>query len=236
MNNEEKLPLIDFFLMGQISDEEKQQLSELRSDPDFEKEFQFRQEMVQTVKERGRAELKTRLRSIDQKPKKVLPFRYWWLAAAAVLAIAISLPFLFDATSSAELYAQYYTKLPNKIAPITRGESDNSELKLGFIEYQRNNYEQAGEIFRSQLPQNPDLKLYLGIVEMELHDYEKAIENLREALEAGGRFESESLWYLALSHLAINQDEQALSYLNRIQETNPEYYQKAQQLRQELSK
>lgn len=230
MKIEEKFPLIDAYLTGHISDKENQEFAELRKSPEFEQEFIYRQEVHQAAKHLGRRELKARLQQLDR-PAKTIQFKYWWVAAAAMLIALISLPFLFDSTSSQELYAEFYTKMPNKVVPITRGDDDPTELKMAFIQYQRGNYEEAKAMLKEKLTTDPDVAIYLGIIALENEEYIEAISILEPISQnKNDRFTTDASWYLALANLAESDVERTVQILTDITNSQSRYKLRAEQL------
>ncbi|WP_235298606.1 tetratricopeptide repeat protein [Portibacter marinus] len=227
---EDKFPLIDAYLTGHISDKENQELNELRKIPEFEQEFQFRQDAFLTAKALGRRELKSRLQSLDQ-PAKVIRFRNWWALAAAMILLLLAVPFLFDHSPSDKLYAEFYSTLPNKIDPITRGESTKSELRPALIEYERANYTTARQLFEEKRELNPDVEVYIAITHLEEGQFNEAIKILQPISEnSGARFRQEAKWYLALAHLGNSNKDQATALLQEISKSQSMYQNRAKEL------
>ncbi len=218
MKHEDKFPLIDAFLMHRISDEEGQELKQLRKNTEFEEEFLFRKNLYEASKLGGRRALKNRFGQLDSRAK-VKPLKKWWIAAsvAAVGLLILASTFLLKPSSSEALYSEHYSKLINKVVPITRGEDNPDNLKIGFINYQRGDYEQAKSIFNEELEDNGQIAIYLGIIAMEEKDFEQAVSILDPiAQDPSLHFSEDAKWYLALSYLAQDNRDRTRKILQEI--------------------
>jgi len=234
MKIEEKFPLIDSYLTGRISDEENQELTELRKQTEFEEEFKFRQEAFITAKQLGRESLKERLKNLDQ-PTKVVRFRNWWALAAAMILLLLAVPFLFNQPSAQDLYAENYQPFTNVLAPINRSADEKSDLHPAFIHYQRGEYSEAREEFQDLEKKFPAVAIYIGVTYLEEDNFDTAISVLEPiSKDENARFQNEATWYLGMAYLAKSDEEKAISVLKKISSEDHAFQDRAQKLLNEL--
>lgn len=199
----------------------------------FEKDDDIREELIQAATQLGRADLKKRFNKLDQ-PVIRKPLKLWW-AVAAIGAILIASILFLKPTSPEALYASTYTKFKNNVVSITRGNSDEKELKMAMIAYEKGEFSKALPTLKIVSRSNPDVKIYLGIIAMENADFQKASQILTPLSKDNNyRFRDESSWYLALAYLKLDKIEEAKSVLEELKQGNSRYADKATKVLRKL--
>jgi tetratricopeptide (TPR) repeat protein len=80
---------------------------------------------------------------------------------------------------------------------------------------------------------NASYHFYLGISYIEVGRFEDAISTLEPIANKESEFSQQTLWYLGLLHLRINEEEKAKQYLKRLNEKGI-YYINAQEILKKL--
>jgi tetratricopeptide (TPR) repeat protein len=89
--------------------------------------------------------------------------------------------------------------------------------------YQLENYEYAAKGFEAILEENPErpiMKFYLGVTYLHLGEYSKSRTLLSDIIDSESVLSDQATWYKALSYLAEDNIEEAISTLAKISTTN----------------
>ncbi|PSR01780.1 MAG: hypothetical protein BRD50_08255 [Bacteroidetes bacterium SW_11_45_7] len=159
------------------------------------------------------------------------------VAAAAAILIVFIIPvyFLFlQNPGPEELVDRYYKTYPNTLTEIKRSESEaDGQLQSIMALYESGDYTkaiaQSNKLLQDE-PENNGLRFYRGIMYIEEDAYKKAIKDLERVKAQEESYHTQAEWYLALSHLALQQTEQAKPLLEKLAQTPSDYQQKADQL------
>jgi tetratricopeptide (TPR) repeat protein len=200
----------------------------------FEGDKEIREELIQATKEIGRVELKQRLSKLDStvSRKGYLPVL---LILAVLLAVFVTAYLLLRSPTTDVIYAEVYTKFPNKVVAITRGESKEKDLKMAMLAYENGNYQGLLQEFEALEPVHPEVSIYKGIILMEELEYEKAIEELKEVYENDdASFREDASWYLALAYLKIQNKEEARRMLGQLSKNSGKYQDRSAALLKKL--
>ena len=156
------------------------------------------------------------------------------IAASLTLFIVAGLWFFNNSNPSTdELYSSYYSKVPGISESMRSTDDEQSIFDLAIGAYNASEYESALAQFESI--DNHKALFYQGIIRMELGEYEDAIETLLAYNEIAKSEESFPVrYYLALCYLKIGEVSTSKSYLQGVNESNSEYYQRAQELLDKL--
>lgn len=164
-------------------------------------------------------------------PKKdrVVNFRRVF-AVAASIAILVTVGWLIfqnqiNLSSKAEqlaLFNENFQFYPNVIDPIYQGAEENDKTieKQASQAYELGNYDQALQLFNSLEQKSDTVKLYTAIILVfQGNNLNTAIDYLKE-VEQNDQLQMPipqlAKWYLALTHLRLNDPDQSLQLLNEI--------------------
>lgn len=223
--------IIDKYLSGELKGQELNDFNEkLNSDSQLRLELNLEKELnvaIEDEKVIGFREQVTDVRASmkeekekDENLSRVISFkkidRQWYLLAASVallFGLTIYFVFLFDQTyTNEELYAQYFKPYPSDISIRTTDQVNQDTVLLGFMEYEKSNFDEAINYFNSVLENdssNIPVCFYLGISYMETGAFLKAENCFRNIIENKFNiFSEEAKWYLALTWLKTDEKKQ----------------------------
>jgi len=193
------------------------------------------------------------LKSPIKKKKTVQTLYYAIVAAAAVVALILTITFVDLPIGSKKIpYQAYFSPLDDKLSIVVKNELSEKgfggevktsleKLKLGMSAYQRKNYAETVLLLGEYLKNNPstDLipqtQLYLSIAYLAEKEPEKAIP-LLSGLQTNVLVSEQKLdadWYLALAYSQVNKEEAAKILLKNLVSTE-KYSKKATALLAEL--
>lgn len=242
--SEKDRQLIDQYLLGQLTAEDRKTFDERMTDPEFEKELAIETDLMPVFKVAGRSDIKAALQQLEAKksnstqkrpPAKVRSLRTYLAVAASVAVLIIAFFFWPTSTSSDQLAASFLEPYPNVVVPIVKGAPSEGQKQEAYYAYETGDFERAIQKLDA-LPKTDTSLFYLGISYLMIGDGANANLNLSEVLKyEGGRFEQEAQWYATLSNLQQSKLEPAKEILNTItqQEGHP-YQKKAEELLQKL--
>ena len=223
--------LIDKYIQGKLTAEERKYFVTRQKDTDFQKELDWRKDGLAVFKKNGRLELKNRLKELDKEIVKkqektalqlakttTISVRSW-LSIAAGLSIIIAMFWWWNTQpyNTDELFAQYYEPFPNVVAPLVKSETSSTEYEIAFQSYEQGNYEQAVDLLTKI--ESEEGQFYLGLAYLGQENATKAISHLvSTAKQPTNRFYQASQWYLALAYLKTNQPSKAIEILDLIQQ------------------
>jgi tetratricopeptide (TPR) repeat protein len=127
---------------------------------------------------------------------------------AAVLTVFITgYYFLFYSGNNFDSYLEEY---PNVHFPITRSETENDMYKA-FSAYEKKDYELAIEKFDNLLLKEttPEIKFYKAMALLNIDKKEQALSILKELQNIDFDYSQETLWYLSITHLLLNEKDSA---------------------------
>jgi tetratricopeptide (TPR) repeat protein len=127
--------------------------------------------------------------------------------------------------SNEKLFQMYYTS--GESVGISR--SGNTNVVEALLQYQKGNYQEACLLFTELLredPGNAAISYYCGISNIETGDYDDAIRLFEEILKNGNTLYIEyAQWYLGLSYLVKERNEEAVELFKTIAAEEGHYYQ-----------
>ena len=177
MKTIERTELIDRYLLGEASAEEKMQVERLLSDPElsledrdkFRKEMELQQEIILAIQKQG---LKEMLQQADEKDEKEeehhRKVRIWSIRSVASLAIAAcfvgiiiigpQMSRISSLSKQDAFYAEAYADINNAYAMTCRGESEAADAILeANALMQAGGYKQADAILSETLANMQDV-------------------------------------------------------------------------------
>lgn len=214
--------LIDNYFEGTLNPDEKTLFNRLvKSDPDFAKQVNFQKNVKIALTLKSREELKSQLKEHEKSLSKQRIFNRKWLAIAASIIILFGLFFIFQSTpDSSDLYAKFFSPYPNTVAPIVRGENENSKEMRAFKAYELEKYDKSAKLFNDVfLKENKEyIRFYEAISLMADEQFSSSELILRNYpwLE----YSEKANWYLALNYLQSDQKENAKKLLIQIKKEN----------------
>ena len=236
--NEEVYIGFESYLNNEMPTEEKAQFeNRLKTDRDFNKSFILYKETTQFLDakfSKKTVDFKQNLQSIskeyfsEKKETKVIAFKPWYYAVAAVLVIALG---IFTFTKNDPQYGDYNQH--ENAYFMERGDEDVN-LKNAQDFFNAREYGNAVTAFEKVADLNkPELQYFYAIALIETNKYQKA-ELLLETIHQGtSSFKEKALWYLALSNLKQKKLDDCKMFLKQIP-ADAEDYEKAQKLLKDL--
>jgi tetratricopeptide (TPR) repeat protein len=223
----DKQVLLDAFFSGRLDDTGRKRFDEyLEEDAAFREEYEFQTEIKKALQHQDIAAFRDQLHSIEAKLSAGKPNRnaLWiWMSAAVVLLIASVLLYISgkDVSTKQDLYAQYFRPQANIHYPITRNARDASLEYQAYLAYETENWALAANLLDSAMStvQRPELAFYLANAFMAENRYDDAIPLLEDYRNSGDEYADRASWYLALSHLALGENDSAKSYLVEVVRT-----------------
>lgn len=243
--NEEKLLAVARYLEGDMEQEEKQGFeAQLQTDIELQQILREYEDIHQTLKmqlapdaqdqqvqqtlqqfnrEYFKAEVlpqKTELKVFSMKPYLK------WISVAAVLIIGL----LVWAPWSANLYEQY--AISRQMSVAERGIGQEEPLGQAATLFNKKDYAAARKILQRQYmenPNNPLLSYYFSITLIETGQEYEARTVLMKLHEGESVFKYDAAYYVALSFLKEDKNNDALIWLHKIPEGTANYN-KAQEL------
>lgn len=165
--------------------------------------------------------------------KKNNLMRYSIAASLAVLLGVGLWMFQTNITNTDQLYTDYYASIPAIDSGLRNEGKNENDLKAAYDLYNSQDYVNA-EKSLADLSDYPRANFYRGISLMELQNYEEAILAFEKYNELNDDPTMPSYYYLALCHLKLGDLELSKANLKQVNSENEEYYQKAQNLLDEL--
>lgn len=239
--SENDIDLMEAYLGGALPPHDRVAFeARLKSDKDFEMEFNSFRVSHQAIILQSRKEVKERLKMLDDKKDsraKVINWKYISLAVAASISLIILVISLLSTPPTERLYNKYYAAYPNVVAPIERNEIADDPYKNAFQLYEDGQYQEALNLFNNLLQKNadsPELNLYAGLCALALKDPDTALAKFDNVIKTSPNdFAATASWYSALAYLQKGDKIQAISKLKSL-EKNDFYRKRAEALKGDL--
>lgn len=238
--NEEVYIGFESYLNNEMPTEEKTQFeNRMKTDRDFNKSFTLYKETTQFLDNKFSKEtvdFKQNLQTIskeyfaekEQKETKVIAFKPWYYAVAAILVIALG---IFTFTQNDPQYGDYNQH--ENAYFMERGDEDVN-LKNAQDFFNAKEYANAVTAFEKVADLNkPELQYFYAIALIETNKYPKAEALLKTIQQGTSSFKEKAVWYLALSNLKQKKFVNCKTLLKQIP-ADAEDYEKAQQLLKDL--
>jgi tetratricopeptide (TPR) repeat protein len=195
--------------------------------------------VVEAAKQAGRKEIpgQENSRTTNLGRPAITPAIKWYaVAAAAVIILALSLVFLMNRKDSPQkLFTQYYS--PYHDVVTSKSQAERNFLLDGLFYYNTAQYDSAIDKFISGLEvrhDDQDLIFYLGSSYLAAGNHEKAIISFERLFEPGSKYYSPARWYLALAYLGSKDVNEAKRLLELIREEGGFYSEKAGKILEQL--
>ena len=225
----EKEHLIDKYVQGTISEDERLVLEKLKlEDPDIQKEIDLLSDLKIVTELEDKTDLKNLLKETEAKLKqgetKVIPLfkkaKFWIAAASIVIVVAIGITSLLNPFSPSldELYAENFEPYKNVVNPSVRSDEDIDAEKQAFISYENGNYSEALTQFKAlyEGTSKSYFLLYQANCFMALSNTKQAIPLLEKHSTEDTPLAIRSKWYLSLAYLKEGNKEKARELLTEV--------------------
>jgi len=193
--------LIDAYLRGVLSAEDKVLLDERLNDNDFKQKYDEPKLLLQVLKEEDVKQMKVRMQSIERNEfgnrdsKGISQAIKLGILVLLIILGVLTYFLIFDiAENKQELYPSYYEAYPNAVDPIVKGQANSSSL---YQYYELKDYPQVIEMLTTKGELNLDEQFYLASAYLGENDLVNA-SNLFELLRNTEKYANPSEWYLAL--------------------------------------
>lgn len=238
--------LIEGYLRGTLSTEEQRLVEErIANDAAFREQFLLEQSLQETLGEDqwsfakqpskeideyrklladdDSSELKQVLQQVSkkqQKETKIRTLQRIFYSSAAVIAILLSITFLFPShPSNTKLYEEYL-QLESLPSIVSRGSEDEKDLVKAQQFFEQGHYSEVinllNEVVSNSSENSGTIYLYLGISQMELNQYEAAVSTFTSLTESTAMDAEKGYWYQALLYIKQGQTEAAKKRLQKI--------------------
>lgn len=243
---QEHIELIEAYLAGALQGKKLQSFEDqLSNDTELAKEVTLHRELQAALADQETIDLENSLMEIRQEldgeteKGTIVPLRTSsrWLIAASILVLIAAAAYLLWPGQEQNLYADFFEPYPNYLT--TRTDNQKTTLGAAINAYQNRDYTAALGHFQELLAEDAeriDIRFYMGICQAELDQTDAAISSFQEVItQSDNTYTGPAKWYKALTHLKINQTEQAKSQLNEIISSNGDFSTEARNLLNEIN-
>ncbi len=220
MNKEELL--YRYFSKGLTEAEEQQFYDLIKTDSEFEAQFEFEKNIKRATKEKRTQDLRTKLNAFEeeyQRSKKRILFKspFWKIAASIALLIAASWFGYqsFFGIDYEKLYNANFEIYPITVYDIDRSVTENSLEREAFVAYGKENYDTAISKFKAT-DSKDYFPFYIAQSYMALQKFGEAKHLFEKIIQDDQKFVAEAHWFIALIYLQEKKDVQAKMYLEKL--------------------
>jgi len=239
MNNE-ILDRIESYIRGEMNEHEANEFQqELEQNSELAEYYRTLNAFDKKLKKEDRDKTKEKIKqafneyleeNYPDKERRVQPgqIRFTpWLAAAAVIIIALTVYFLLitnQKSSPSFLYKKHFAHYDHTIQPRD-GNNSISNFYNGMQLYKAGSFKKALNSFLSADAKYRQISsFYIGLCYLNLDKYREAIDYLNEAVTLNGDHKEDAEWYLALAYLADGDIEDSERIVKRIASIPKHYY------------
>lgn len=191
-------------------------------------DLEFDKNLKKAITASERKKEKKFLKSVEDsltKPAAKPQKTNWFIAASITLVLSFGGYFVLEnqSKSNLELYAENFTPYENVVAPIVRNNRNLDKKSQAFAYYELGEYEKAIEQF-NELTSTKDTDLatinfYKANAYLSIKNYKNAKDILLKIIENSNQeWGNESLWYLGLTYLKLEDIDNAKQYLQKLQQ------------------
>jgi tetratricopeptide (TPR) repeat protein len=234
MEKNENLGIINSYLKGDISAEEKLQFEKRLKEDDNLREEYLTTKKIKDIIEAGALKEKLSDIHLKYKLKQNHHKRFYLLTALSVAAsfvVVLSFWFLFQPVGSSpqqQFFASIYFKDPG-LPTLMSSSSAPNFLDHAMIEYKQGNYEKSYQILSdgfTAYPSNDTVQYYMAINLFEMGEIERSAPLFERLLKSQSEFIKEKAeWYYALNLILTNEKQQAEMVFQKIAEDPSHLYQ-----------
>lgn len=233
--------MIENFLDGTMEEKKRKQFkNRIANDKKLASEVALQKDVNDAIKEDDVHKFRMSVRKIIHPENhlinlqsRITKFLKYPIAAAIILLIGLSLWQIISNKSSLEIFNRFYTPYQADISTRS-GAKLTDKVQLSYLLYQEGDYEASFEILKNYLAKNfnnQTAHFYYGMNALELQQYDIAIKELESVAEdLSTPFSLHAKWYLAMAYLKIEQEEEAIKFLNQLAGTKNLYTEKAEKI------
>lgn len=237
MEEADKFDRVEKYLAGTLNAEERKAFEQdLEEDETLKAELNLHKDLAETLKSEELHKFRNLLEKTNEnwsnktseaKQISLMP-RVFAAIAAAILLLVLAYQFILRPTSisSDELFAANYTSY-NMVLKERSGDALSADLNEAIVAYNRQDYEQAADLFNrlyNQTPEQLSYQFYAAQAALSANRVEVAIEQFSRLLDQEGHpFLEQSRWYLALAYLKKDALPEAKLLLQEIKEGQYNY-------------
>ncbi|OFX18540.1 MAG: hypothetical protein A2033_02440 [Bacteroidetes bacterium GWA2_31_9] len=243
MTNEEITILIESYLDGELSEQEKLQFEqELKTNKELANDLLIHQEIRNALGDEDLIDLREKLSIIrddyHRKEKKKKLFTVY--ASSSIIVIAFITTFLFynKSYTNDELYNMYYEHYDAET--ITRGEvKPTIEIFTNALRiYDKGKYAEAIKLFEqisdTSVFYQPK-EYYTALSYMELQNFDKALNHIEPLLQNNKSSLRENImWFSGLCYLKTNQNDKAKQQFKSLLNTSTYYQKKSSEILEKI--
>lgn len=223
MDEEAKFNLIEKYLQGEFSQEERKAIEQkIAEDPDLWQEANLHRNLHQFLQNQEEIKLRDQLSALEKaRFKKNKPLLTYGIAAAISLLVVAGIFFLYDQQqiSPAEIVAEQFEPYPMVLNERNVGLEDQA-IQLAINAYLDQDYPQAITYFNELVNRDTLVTLarfYQGVSLLALNRSAESVEILAELKDTEqSLIKQQTLWYLGLSYLLQEEQEKALSTFSEL--------------------
>lgn len=240
------IELIERYFDHDLSREELVMLeARLINDPGLKKVFEHEKVLVNTIRygaaQADLAFLREKEKDLSAHERGVFGRRWYFLAAAATVAIVILVVFAPSWEQSAtDLYEAYVNPYPNVFESNTRARADVSDRSEAFRAYDQGDYERASLLFTNLINDDAANKdagvlMLLGNANLMIGKNAAARANFTDLLTNYDEYDTEAKWYLGLVHLRQGEEADARKYFEEVAATEGVFSERATRILKDIS-
>lgn len=229
--------LIEKYIQGKLTAEEKQQVEKaLAEDDELARQVAFEIGLKAGIEAQSHADTKTFLQEVEtEEGSRQNNYNHWWYAAAGLVLLAMSYFMLRNEVGN-QLFDEYYVAPQQFVVNVERGETaELTAEQKAYWHYDRKEYDVAKNLFLQLLKDDSDkadYHFYLGICYLETDEPQLALTEWAKISE--GKWQEAAQWYSALCYLKMENKEQAITLLKRLQNKPGDYQEDATLLLDDL--
>ncbi len=234
MDNES---LIESYFEGNLTTQEKLLFDKLmQTDQHFAETVSFEEKTKVAITLEARENLKTILRSLENKIENKRSKTWLYIAASVIVLLGVSLFFMNQTPSNEKLFATYFEPYPNTVAPIVRNSSQKDLKSDAFAAYELGDYQRAAQLFNTltENSQEDFAPFYHAISLMMLDEIDGATTIFKSNPWNIG-YQEKVDWYLSLCHLKQGRIRKAKALLSNIVQSQSYNSEKAKYLLSKLN-
>jgi hypothetical protein len=235
------IALVEKYFDEELSNSERDNFNlRMQTDQNFKSLVEQEKILINAIRHHGMREDLQFLKRLEETldDKKTVRFngnsrKWYYVAAAAVIAFVIMAKVFYTPTpSSDELFQAYFKPYPNLFEPTVRGDVKTTSRTEAFQAYERGDHAQAVVLFNDllKLKKEPGILLLLGNSNLILGNIEEAKDNFITLNSDFDELDIQSKWFLSLCYLKSGDIERASSILKELGNTEISYATKAKEL------
>ncbi|MEL6558242.1 MAG: hypothetical protein AAFQ94_08665 [Bacteroidota bacterium] len=232
--SEEDIKFFDQYVAGKLSEAEQLTFEEkLRSDETFKANYDQYLNSTAAIKTiHFSNEISAVLEEEISHDRKTINLKQITIGIAASIALIIASYFVINSgenVSNLEIFYSYYDAYP-ALQNIRGSETDLNKEIIGA--YSERKYALAIRLIESKTADKADdINLILSISFIEQKSYEKALSTLG-LIDSDGLFSEQKQWYEALTLIALERTQDAITILRSFEKTHYKYEKSQEVIRQ----